>query len=132
MKPQAWVMILVACLVAPGLRAQSGNPVQYFYDAGGRLTSVVNPSGNVATYHYDAVGNLLSITSTALPANNGLAMLGFTPASGPVGTTVLIQGQGFSTTPASNTVQFNGVNATVTAATATTLTVTVPSGATTI
>lgn len=55
----------------------------------------------------------------------------FTPASGVVGTTVIITGTNFSTTAASNTVTFNGVVATVSAATATQLTVTVPSGATT-
>ena len=48
---------------ASPLWAQS-NPVQYVYDALGRLTTVVDPSGNVATYNYDAVGNLLSITRT--------------------------------------------------------------------
>ena len=55
----------------------------------------------------------------------------FTPASGPVGTTVTITGTNFSTTPASNTVMFNGTTATVSASTATSITVTVPSGATT-
>jgi gliding motility-associated-like protein len=55
----------------------------------------------------------------------------FTPSSGPVGTTVTITGTNFSTTPANNTVTFNGTAATVTASTATSITVTVPSGATT-
>jgi protocatechuate 3,4-dioxygenase beta subunit len=54
----------------------------------------------------------------------------FTPASGAVGTTVVITGVNFSATAASNTVTFNGTEATVTAATTTQLTVTVPSGAT--
>jgi YD repeat-containing protein len=53
-KPKVVVMILAACLLAAGLRAQSNNTVQYFYDAAGRLTSVVDTSGNVATYNYDA------------------------------------------------------------------------------
>jgi YD repeat-containing protein len=104
--------------------------VQYFYDDLGRLTKVVDQNGNVATYRYDAVGNLLSITRTTLPANNGLAVVSFTPQQGPVGQTVTIQGQGFSTTQSSDTVKFNGVPANVTAATAATLTVTVPTGAT--
>ncbi len=55
----------------------------------------------------------------------------FTPASGVVGTTVIITGTNFSTTAASNTVTFNGTAATLTAAIATQLTVTVPTGATT-
>jgi len=77
------------------------------------------------------VGNLLSITRAALPANNGLAIVNFTPQQGPVGTTVTIQGQGFSATPSADAVEFNGTPAAVTAASASTLTVTVPSGATT-
>jgi YD repeat-containing protein len=115
---------------ASPLWAQSGASVQYAYDALGRLTTVVDTSGNVATYNYDAVGNLLSITrSTSSPS--ALAILGFSPAQGSVGQTVVIQGQKFSTTPSANTVQFNGTAAAVSAATANNLTVTVPTGGTT-
>ncbi len=115
---------------ASPLWAQSGAAVQYVYDALGRLTTVVDASGNVATYNYDAVGNLLSITRTT-SSPSALAILGFSPAQGSVGQTVAIQGQNFSTTPSANTVKFNGTTATVTAATANSLTVTVPAGATT-
>ena len=55
----------------------------------------------------------------------------FTPSSGVVGTTVIITGTNFSATTSGNTVTFNGVSATVTVATTTQLTVTVPTGATT-
>jgi hypothetical protein len=55
----------------------------------------------------------------------------FSPTSGVIGTTVIITGTNFSTTPSNNTVLFNGVLATVSAATATQLTTLVPSGATT-
>jgi hypothetical protein len=51
------------------------------------------------------------------------------PLSGPVGTTVTINGNNFSATPSANLVRFGTVNGTVTAATATSLTVTVPPGA---
>ncbi len=54
----------------------------------------------------------------------------FTPATGPIGTTVTITGTNFSTTTASNIVYFGAVQAPVTAATSTQLTVTVPTGAT--
>jgi len=54
----------------------------------------------------------------------------FTPTSGPIGTTVTITGTNFSTTPANNIVYFGATRATVTVATATQLTVTVPVGAT--
>jgi len=55
----------------------------------------------------------------------------FTPTSGLVGTTVSIIGTNFSTTPANNTLQFNGTTAVVTASTATSITTSVPTGATT-
>jgi len=124
------LIFLIILGFASPLWAQSGASVQYVYDPLGRLTTVIDPSGNVATYNYDAVGNLLSITrSTSSPS--ALAILGFSPAQGGVGQTVVIQGQNFSATPSANTVQFNGTAATVTAATANSLTVTVPTGATT-
>jgi hypothetical protein len=55
----------------------------------------------------------------------------FNPTGGPVGTPVTITGTGFSSTLANNNVSFNGTPATVTAATATSITTTVPAGATT-
>ena len=123
------VFLFLFCIASP-LLAQSGASVQYVYDALGRLTTVVDPSGNVATYNYDAVGNLQSITRTTT-SPSALAIFGFSPAQGSIGQTVVIQGQNFSTTPSANTVKFNGTLATVTAATANSLTVTVPTGATT-
>jgi YD repeat-containing protein len=125
-------MALFLCLAfVSALRAQSNSPVQYFYDDLGRLTRVVDQNGNVASYNYDAVGNLLSISHSTLPANNGLAILNFTPQTGAVGASVTIQGQGFSATPTANAVQFNGTPATVTSATTSALSVTVPTGTTT-
>lgn len=55
----------------------------------------------------------------------------FSPESGVAGTTVTIAGANFSTTPTENIVAFNGAAATVTTASATALTVTVPAEATT-
>jgi YD repeat-containing protein len=75
----AGVILLLTMGLASTLRAQSSGAVHYFYDAAGRLTSVVDTSGNAGTYNYDAVGNLLSITRSALPGSNGLAILSFTP-----------------------------------------------------
>jgi hypothetical protein len=54
----------------------------------------------------------------------------FTPSSGPVGASVIISGTNFNAVPANNIVYFGAVRATVTASTATSLTVTVPAGAT--
>lgn len=59
------------------------------------------------------------------------SITGFSPSSGAVGTSVTISGANFDPTPLNNTVKFNGTSATVLSATATSLTVTVPLGATT-
>ena len=53
----------------------------------------------------------------------------FTPASGSVGTIVVINGNNFNTTPENNVVYFGAVKATVSAASAISLTVTVPKNA---
>jgi hypothetical protein len=58
------------------------------------------------------------------------AILSFSPLSGPVGTTVTINGSNFNSVAANNIVYFGAVKAMVTAATTNSLTVTVPSGAT--
>lgn|GEM_PF-3387660 len=55
----------------------------------------------------------------------------FTPTSGPINSTVTITGTNFSSSATSNVVKFNGTVATVTTATSTQLTVTVPTGTTT-
>ncbi len=65
-----------------------------------------------------------------LPVSGPPTITSFTPTSGPVGTSVTITGTNFSATPANNIVYFGATRATVSAATATQLTVTVPTGAT--
>lgn len=119
--------LLALALVLPQY-AESQGGVTYIYDQLGRLVGVVDPSGNAAVYSYDAVGNILSI-SRYVPGQ--VETIEFTPTSGPVGTTVTIWGIGFSSTASQDTVSFNGAHATVTSATATQITATVPSGATT-
>ncbi|HXO76119.1 MAG TPA: FG-GAP-like repeat-containing protein, partial [Puia sp.] len=52
----------------------------------------------------------------------------FAPLSGPIGATVTITGSNFSATPSSNVVYFGAAKAAVTAASTTSLTVTVPTG----
>jgi len=79
-----------------------------------------------------AVANFSS-TSISVLRNNPVfppKITSFTPTSGAVGAIVTITGTGFNTTPANNIVFFGATRATVTAATATSLTVTVPTGAT--
>jgi len=103
--------------------------VTYAYDELGRLIAVVdNSSGAAAQYNYDAVGNLLSITHPTA----AVSIFTFTPNDGGTGLSVTIYGDGFSTTPSSNTVTFyNGKTAVVTASTLSTITTTVPANATT-
>jgi hypothetical protein len=53
----------------------------------------------------------------------------FTPTSGAAGATMTISGTNFSTTAANNSIYFGGVKATASGATATQITVTIPTGA---
>ena len=96
---------------------------QYVYDEVGRLKAAIAPNGDRADYEYDAVGNIVAIRRSGAGALN---ITEFTPQIGKSGTVVKVTGSGYSTTLASNVVKFNGVAATVTAATATELTVTAP------
>lgn len=80
------------------------------------VTSLINKT--VSILHNEITERLLPVIAS------------FTPASGPIGTTVTINGSNFNTTPANNIVWFGAVRATVTASTSTQLTVTVPAGAT--
>ncbi len=68
---------------------------------------------------------IITIESTAQPKINS-----FSPENGPAGTSVIISGTGFNTTPGNNIVFFGAVKASVSAANTTSLTVTVPPGAT--
>lgn len=102
--------------------------ITYEYDDAGRLVGVVDSLNGGATYTYDPVGNILSISRIS---QGQVSIVGFSPTTGPVGTTVVISGAGFSPTPAQDTVAFNGVAANVVSATTTQLTVTVPTNATT-
>jgi len=78
----------------------------------------------------DRNGNQAQTQATFTPTG-GPALSGFYPPGGLPGTSVTISGLHFSTTPSQNTVYFHGIPAAVSAATSTTLTVTVPAGATT-
>lgn len=120
-------LLLVVVLTAPAL-AQQPITFQYFYDDLGQLVKVIDSAGNVIEYVYDPVGNILEIKRSSAST---LAIFSFTPQQGPVTTKVTIQGQGFSANPSANTVRFNGTSAGVLSATASTLVVTVPTGATT-
>lgn len=77
---------------------------------------------------------LLSLGIAMMMSFLGLAQApvisSFSPASGPIGTTVTISGSNFSTTAGDNIVYFGAVKGTVSSASTTQLTVNVPLGAT--
>ena len=85
-------------------------------------------ASNVLQYTRDAAGNIVSV-QRANPSP--LVIDSVAPGSGAPGTTVSITGSGFAPTPGANTVLFNGATSTVISATASTLAVTVPAGAST-
>jgi YD repeat-containing protein len=122
----ATVLVFLLCSVS--LAQTPTNTTVYIYDELGRLKAVITPSGDTAIYSYDEAGN---ITSIMRQSSNEVAVIEFTPDQGAVGTVVTIYGTGFSLVAAENTVQFNGVAATITSASATQLVVAVPAGATT-
>jgi surface protein len=80
-----------------------------------------------------ALGLVISCSKDDGPTTAAKAptVSGFTPSSGPVGTVFVISGTNFSTTPSKNTVKIGTTTATVSAATATKITTSVPQGATT-
>ncbi len=125
----AAALLAVVGLFAPStaLSSPPSNAFRFFHDADGRLKAAIDPEGDTALYNWDAAGNLLSISRNV---SSKLAIVQLSPPRGEVGATVTIEGTGFSTTPASNTVKFNGTAASVSVASATSLTVKVPSGAT--
>jgi len=112
--------------MAAALHMMSAAATQYTYDAQNRLKSVTDASGETAEYVYDAVGNLLEIRRHAA---NQLAITSFSPVAGPVGSAVTVHGTGFDPIAAGNQVTFAGTSTTVNAASSTSLSVTVPAGA---
>ncbi|MEZ4972671.1 MAG: IPT/TIG domain-containing protein [Cyclobacteriaceae bacterium] len=72
---------------------------------------------------------VISSGNFTVTASSSPTISSFTPSSGPVGTTVTITGTNFDPTPANNTVKFNGTTAAVSVSSSTSITCTVPSGA---
>ena len=122
----ATILLFLVCSLAQPQTPT--NTTVYIYDELGRLKAVITPSGEAAVYTYDAAGNIVSITRQL---STTVSIIEFTPGQGAAGTSVTIYGTGFSLTPAQNSVSFNGVAGTVTAASGTQLVAVVPSGATT-
>jgi gliding motility-associated-like protein len=113
-----------------GWNANPSTPTGRTLGATGRQygTNAVGARTNLtATKGWTITGDTPSGAVCSIPS---ATITSFTPASGPIGTTITITGTNFSTTIANNIVFFGATRATVTSATATQLTVTVPAGAT--
>ena len=124
------LLMAIVAVVAQGSASATppANAFRFAHDADGRLKAAIDPEGETAVYGWDAAGNLLSVSRQA---SSKLSVFQLSPTKGEVGATVTIEGTGFSTTPASNVVKVNGTTASVSAASATSLTVKVPAEATT-
>ena len=115
-------------------------PLQHIAQFPDQFPPFANVGNTLGTIAVSASGNLIATSLrldrgqlTTLPLFAGSALLptitGVSPASGYTDTTVTISGANFDGSgPANNHVTFNGVNASVVSATASTLVVTVPSG----
>jgi len=121
----------------------SATPSQNIVTFNGVAASVVSSTLTqiVATVPAGATTGVIAVTSPAGSASSSASftvtgssagaptVAGFTPTSGTAGTSITINGTNFNTTPANNDVTINGSLAQVTGATSTSLTVTVPAGA---
>ncbi|CAN0445494.1 unnamed protein product, partial [Phaeothamnion confervicola] len=118
----------------------SENVVKFFNNRTATVTASTTTS-ITAVVPASTVTGVISVTTNCLTGTSasnftiGAALVptitSFTPVNGPVGTTITITGTNFSATPVSNTVQFNGTSAVVTASTTTSITTAVPVNATT-
>ncbi len=111
---------------ATGVTVGGINVVSYTVNSANSITAVVNTGATGDVTVTKASGNTSLGTFTWYPPP---VITSFLPASGPVGTIVTITGTGFHPVAANNTVYFGAVKATITGGTATSLTVTVPQGA---
>jgi YD repeat-containing protein len=121
-----WHALWIMCLAAG--RPVAAEDVQYVYDGAGRVVQVIAADGSSAQYRYDTAGNIIAVERATAST---VAISALTPSGGPPGTLVMISGSGFSPAAVQNAVSFNGVTAAVSSATANTLQVIVPKGATT-
>lgn len=99
--------------------------ISYTVNSSTSITAVVNQTlaGDVVVTTTHGAATLPGFTFTMLPTVNT-----FSPAAGPLSSTVTINGSNFSPLAGRNTVYLGSVKADITAATANTLTIKVPGG----
>ena len=115
----------------------SGNTVTFNGTAA--VVSSSSETEIVTSVPAGATTGLISVTTSAgsdssdepfVVGTNGPIITGFTPNIGTSGTAVTVTGQNFEPVPSSNRLKFNGTVADITAATTTSISTSVPSGAT--
>jgi IPT/TIG domain len=110
-----------AALLTAGEAAAAKNLADFWANGGALAVAAFN-TGNAA---------LTTLINGQVAANSPPVISSFSPTSGAAGTTVTLTGSNFDGFFGHNLVKFGGVQATVTAGTTTSLTFTVPTGATT-
>jgi YD repeat-containing protein len=118
-----WIILLA---FASRAVAQSPITFQYSYDDLNQLVRVVDSTGISIEYAYDPLGNIVQIKRSTV-GSGVLSVFGVSAQTVATGGTIIIQGQGFNTNPALDTVLIGGVVAKVLSATSTTLVVMIPS-----
>ncbi|GLQ90969.1 IPT/TIG domain-containing protein [Dyella flagellata] len=116
------------CSVVLGLGEAGAQSTHYVYDANGRVVAVTASNGTSVQYSYNTLGHTSQVSAPLSPGQ--LAIFAFSPAHGEAATQVTLQGQGFNSNAANDTVSFNGTVASILSASTTQLVTTVPSGAT--
>jgi IPT/TIG domain len=111
----SWRRSHVGCALRTRWGSVPSSAIRYTHTPDSQLSAVIKPEAEYALYTWDAAGNLSSIAKNS---STKLSIIDLEPSKGTVGETVDIWGTGFSSTPANDTVKFNGTAATVTAASA--------------
>jgi len=121
-------MLIPAFTLSPGASATWGSNSLV---SGQTVMDFVAPNTAVITIiAEDGVTTQDWAVTVAIAPSNIPTITSFSPISGSVGSLITITGTNFDVTPTNNIVFFGATQATVTAATSTQLTVTVPTGAT--
>jgi hypothetical protein len=96
-----------------------------------QIVAYVGPgaSGNVSVTDPNGTAALAGFVYTSPPTAPPPMISGMTPASGPIGTTVILAGSNFNASAGSNIVHFGATRATVTTASTTSISCIVPIGA---
>ena len=124
-RPFCWVSLTVAL----SLLSTAYATTYYTYDNLGRVTQETDSNGTTTQYTYDANGNITSITRVA--GSSTLNIGSISTNSGAPGSSITVNGSGFSSIASDDIVTIGGVAAQVTYASDNRLVITVPAVAAT-